>query len=232
MNNYDFPKVNKIQNKTGGTNILTYLLVLVLLVVIVLVLGYLLTGCYETKSFLEYIQNPFEICSAKEEEEIKYEERVIEDEEEVFHISDQIYTYEQAKKKCGAYGAKLATRNQLVNAYNKGANWCSYGWSEGQKAFYPTQFCSWAKLQEGPRRNRRNCGMPGVNGGYFADPNIRFGANCYGVKPEGKVVKEGPWRKCTVRDFCNRPENKDACRKLATDDITPFNSDEWSMYNN
>ena len=37
---------------------------------------------------------------------------------EVFHIANQDYTYEQAKCKCESYNAKLATYNQLVNAYN------------------------------------------------------------------------------------------------------------------
>jgi hypothetical protein len=27
------------------------------------------------------------------------------------------------------------------------------------------------------------CGVPGVNGGYFDNPEIRFGVNCYGTKP-------------------------------------------------
>ncbi len=27
------------------------------------------------------------------------------------------------------------------------------------------------------------CGTPGINGGYFDNPELRFGVNCYGVKP-------------------------------------------------
>ena len=27
------------------------------------------------------------------------------------------------------------------------------------------------------------CGVPGVNGGYFDNPEMRFGVNCYGAKP-------------------------------------------------
>ena len=28
------------------------------------------------------------------------------------------------------------------------------------------------------------CGKPGINGGDFSDPKMKFGVNCYGVKPE------------------------------------------------
>ena len=28
------------------------------------------------------------------------------------------------------------------------------------------------------------CGKPGINGGYFSDPTMKFGVNCYGVKPD------------------------------------------------
>ena len=34
-----------------------------------------------------------------------------------------------------------------------------------------------------------NCGRPGVNGGYFDNPNIKFGVNCYGQKPDAERTK-------------------------------------------
>ena len=64
---------------------------------------------------------------------------------EVFHISDQIYTFDEAKCKCASYGATLATENQMKQAYNEGAHWCTYGWTDGQKAFYPVQSALWKK---------------------------------------------------------------------------------------
>jgi hypothetical protein len=76
----------------------------------------------------------------------------------------------------------LATYDQIEDAYNNGAEWCNYGWSDGQMAFFPTQKDTWNKLQQ--TKNRKNdCGRPGVNGGYFANPLLRFGVNCYGKKP-------------------------------------------------
>ena len=40
---------------------------------------------------------------------------------------------------------------------------------EGQTAYYPTQKCTWDK---------KTCGKPGINGGFFSNPYLKFGANC------------------------------------------------------
>jgi hypothetical protein len=150
-------------------------------------------------------------------------DEVIKKPKQVFHISNQDYTYNQAKCKCASYGAKLATYADMVEAYNKGADWCSYGWSEGQTAYYPTQKCKWEKM-----KNKDECGKPGVNGGFFGNPYLKFGVNCFGEKPEGKVVKL-KHKKCPNDSYCKKPENYYASHKLATDEIAPFNDNEWSM---
>lgn len=146
---------------------------------------------------------------------------------EVFHISNQDFTYEQARCKCSSYGAKLATYDQLVDAYNNGADWCSYGWTEGQRAYYPTQKCSWDKLQVGPQEMRGACGEPGINGGFFPDGNMKFGATCYGVKPKGKVAKLKPVTSCQL-GVCERPENADVSVRKQTDVIAPFDKERWN----
>jgi energy-coupling factor transporter transmembrane protein EcfT len=102
---------------------------------------------------------------------------------EVFNISNNLYTYDDARAVCTAYGARLATYNEIEDAYNKGGEWCSYGWSEGQMAYFPTQKATWEELQKNPRA-KNNCGRPGVNGGYMENPYIKFGVNCYGKKPK------------------------------------------------
>ncbi len=61
--------------------------------------------------------------------------------DEVFQISNQLYTYDQAKCKCESYGTRLATKSELTQAYNNGAHWCNYGWIEGNEAYYPVQQC-------------------------------------------------------------------------------------------
>jgi hypothetical protein len=102
---------------------------------------------------------------------------------EVFNIAVDKYTYTDAEPVCKAFGAELATYDQVKEAWNNGADWCNYGWVKGQAAVYPTQQTTYNKLQAGPEDQRMACGVPGVNGGYFDNPELRFGVNCYGAKP-------------------------------------------------
>lgn len=102
--------------------------------------------------------------------------------DEVFNISNNLYTYDDAQAICSAYGSKIATYEQIEDSYKDGAEWCNYGWSDNQMAFFPTQKATWDKLQK--TKDRKNdCGRPGINGGYMANPYIKFGVNCYGKKP-------------------------------------------------
>jgi hypothetical protein len=144
---------------------------------------------------------------------------------EVFHIANQDYTFEQAKCKCESYNAKLASYDQLVDAYNDGAEWCTYGWSNGQKAYYPTQKCNWEK--KGPEEKLK-CGNPGLNGGFFADPSLKFGVNCYGKKPKGRVSKLKDPVCNGGGNYCQLPQNFGASNRLETDEISPFNIDKWN----
>lgn len=105
-----------------------------------------------------------------------------EQKKEVFNISNNLYTYDDAQAICSAYGATIANYEQIEDAYKNGGEWCSYGWSEGQMAFFPTQKSTWDKLQK-TKKHKNDCGRPGINGGYFANPYIKFGVNCYGKKP-------------------------------------------------
>lgn len=109
---------------------------------------------------------------------------------EVFNISRNIYTFNDAAAVCAAAGAELATYDQVKSAYDDGADWCNYGWTKGQMAVYPTQKNTWEKLQKASPEFRNACGQPGVNGGYFDNPELRFGVNCYGVKPAKKASDE------------------------------------------
>lgn len=102
---------------------------------------------------------------------------------EVFNVSRNIYTFNDAAAVCSALNSELATYEQIQKAYEGGADWCNYGWVKGQMAVYPTQKATWDKLQKGAPEYRSACGQPGVNGGYFDNPDLRFGVNCFGVKP-------------------------------------------------
>jgi hypothetical protein len=110
-------------------------------------------------------------------------EQVLPGRKEVFNVAQNKYTYTDAEPLCKAFGAELASYDQVKDAWNKGADWCNYGWVKGQAAVFPTQESTFNNLQAGPEDQRMACGVPGVNGGYFDNPEMRFGVNCYGTKP-------------------------------------------------
>ena len=153
---------------------------------------------------------------------------------EVFNFANNKYNYDDAQAICKAYGAELATYDQIENSYNNGSEWCNYGWSADQMAYFPTQKETWKKLQSDDKK-KNACGRPGVNGGYMANPKIKFGVNCYGVKPEAKqcnldkLNKSGPHipmtdqEKAVAAKVAYWKENGD--KKL---NINSFNYNKWS----
>lgn len=152
--------------------------------------------------------------------------------EEVFNIPGNYYTYESARAVCKAYDADLATYNQVERAYNDGADWCNYGWSEGQMALFPTQQASYDKLQK-IEGHEHDCGRPGVNGGYIANPNVRFGVNCYGKKPaitqyESDLMKTQPPYPETMKDVIFQKQVNYWKKKINDLLISPFNYTSWS----
>lgn len=119
----------------------------------------------------------------KHEKDEKHENHEkIENKEEVFHVGNNLFNYDESKALCKSYGATLATYDQVVDAYKNGADWCSYGWSDNQMALFPTQKDTWDKLQKAPENHRNDCGSVGINGGFFEDKDLKLGANCFGVK--------------------------------------------------
>lgn len=115
---------------------------------------------------------------------------VVTEKKEVYNVSNNLYTFEDAKAVCKALDSELATYEQVEAAYNNGAEWCNYGWSSGQMALFPTQKSTWNMLQklddgvtDEDEKRGNNCGRPGVNGGYIGNPYVKFGVNCYGKKP-------------------------------------------------
>ena len=152
--------------------------------------------------------------------------------EEVFHIPGNDYVYEDAKALCGAYNARLATYNEVEDAYNKGGEWCSYGWSEDQLALYPTQKETYEKLQE-IEGHENDCGRPGVNGGYISNKGVRFGVNCFGAKPkitalEREIMNNAEKYPKTINDLAQEKRTnywKDHIKNII---LSPFNSSTWS----
>ena len=58
---------------------------------------------------------------------------------QVYNISDNLYRYEDAEAVCKAHNSDLADLDQVIDAYNNGADWCNYGWSKDQLALFPIQ---------------------------------------------------------------------------------------------
>jgi hypothetical protein len=108
---------------------------------------------------------------------------------EVFHVGNNLFTYDESKALCKSYDSSLATYDQVVDAYKNGADWCSYGWSDNQMALFPTQKNTWDKLQKAPLKNKTDCGSIGINGGFFQDKNLKLGVNCYGVRKNQNLNK-------------------------------------------
>jgi hypothetical protein len=152
--------------------------------------------------------------------------------EEVFHISRNIYSYSDAAAVCRAFGADLATDSQVNDAYKKGAEWCSYGWIKGQHAVFPTQQSTYDSLQKGPVEHRDSCGKPGINGGYFDNPDLRFGVTCYGMKPEKSATDSLTHSQIELPPSTEEIEFEKKVQKfreqLDTTTVDPWNRSIWS----
>ena len=153
---------------------------------------------------------------------------------QVFNVSENIYTYDDAEAVCKAFGSELATYEQLVDSYKSGADWCNYGWSKGQMALYPTQYKTWLKMQENDPDRRDVCGLPGINGGYFDNKYLMFGVNCYGPKP-AMDTREHLYME-SLNTYPLGKQEREFQKKIdfyrANHDkllVAPFNKDNWSQ---
>ena len=151
---------------------------------------------------------------------------------QVFNIPGNEYVYPDAKALCSAYGARLATYTEIENSYNDGGEWCNYGWSDGQMALFPTQQKTFDELQK-IQGHENDCGRPGVNGGYMANPAIKFGVNCFGYKPrmnsdEEELMANEPIYPKTLKDIAMENRVNYWKDKLSEILVSPFNNDTWS----
>jgi len=151
---------------------------------------------------------------------------------EVFNVAQNKFTYYDAEPLCNALGAELATYEQVKDAWSNGADWCNYGWVKGQMAVYPTQKATYDRLQMGPAEQRNVCGTVGLNGGYFDNPEFKYGVNCYGQKPsqtahdEAMLMAEGkaPKTPAMLKVDELMAEYKDQADALF---VKPFSRSKW-----
>jgi len=146
---------------------------------------------------------------------------------QVFNISRNIYTFGEAEPLCRAFGAELATYDQVKAAHKAGADWCNYGWTQGQLALFPTQKSTYEKLQHGPAHERMSCGLPGVNGGFFPNEDQRFGVNCYGNRPAESALDERMQRAENSDIQFDREVSKFKAEKGSIA-VNPFRQGQWS----
>lgn len=152
--------------------------------------------------------------------------------EEVFNIPGNYYGYEDAKSLCTAYGARLASYDEVENAYKDGAEWCNYGWSQNKLALFPTQKSTYDKLQTIPG-HENDCGRPGVNGGYMENEKVKYGVNCFGKKPSitpdevTLMSNTTPYPK-TEKDIAMEKRVEYWKSKLGEILVSPFNYNTWS----
>lgn len=237
-----------VDKKVVIKSICIILLLCIVIYFVVCYVNYSKKECYKKKSFLEYAfdfsdSSPCQLENAPMPPQKPIPEPspvkiipVSESKKEVFHIANQDYTYDQAKCKCESYGATLATKNDMVQAFNNGASWCTYGWTDGQSAYYPVQQCDWDNIETEKKKYHKDseqykklyCGHPGLNGGFFPNSNLKFGVNCYGVKPKGNKQSKLKAPYCAPMNFCKLEDNFYASHKLDTDEISPFSPEMWS----
>jgi hypothetical protein len=162
---------------------------------------------------------------------IKHKKKKCDDDEdgEVFHIPGNIYSYTDAKDLCSSLNSRLATYEEVETAYKNGGNWCSYGWSDEQMALFPIQTSVYNELKTVPG-HERDCGRPGVNGGYISNANVKFGVNCYGKKPyitekDKTFMEKYSFSPAFSDENLEKKENK--IKDLL---IAPFNKQKWNEF--
>ena len=154
-------------------------------------------------------------------------------EKQVFHVPINKYTYKDARALCGAFGGRLATYSEIEEAYKKGGEWCSYGWSADQNVYFPTQKKTYKKLKK-IKGHEHDCGRPGINGGYISNPNARFGVNCLAPKPQ-LSRKEQQYME-SLNTYPQTQEEKDFKAQVLHYKnnlnkilVAPFNKNNWSQ---
>lgn len=153
---------------------------------------------------------------------------------QVFNVPGNYYNYTNAKALCNAYGGRLATYDEVEKSYNNGGEWCNYGWSDGQMALFPTQKKTFNNLQT-IKGHEQDCGRPGINGGYIANPNVRFGVNCYGNKPritdeEEELMKTSTPYPKTTQDIVFQKRVDYWKNKVDEILVSPFNYETWGSF--
>lgn len=146
---------------------------------------------------------------------------------QVFNIKENIYTLDDAGGVCGALGADVASINQLIDAHKNGADWCNVGWTSDGLAAYPIQYSTWKTLQDNEPNKRNICGDVGINLARN-DPNLLYGVNCYGVKPEPKGNEKVKEVVISDKQAALNAKIAQFRKNMNAIGVGPFNINSWS----
>ena len=147
---------------------------------------------------------------------------------QVFNVKENIYTLDDAPAVCGALGADIASINQLMDAHKSGADWCNVGWTKDGLAAYPIQYSTWKTLQDNEPNKRNICGTPGINLSRN-DPNLLYGVNCYGIKPEPKGNEKVKQIITNDKQIALAAKIAQFQKNMNAIGVAPFNVDKWSV---
>jgi len=217
-------------NSTGSSGPLMIIIEIILWVVLILVIGVNIQN-YDY-SFSTQLKNLFNGKPTELDVHVNTKKPKCDSKEkgEVFHIPNNKHTYDKARSVCSKYNARLATYSEVENAYNDGANWCSYGWSDDQLALFPTQLDIYNGLKLIPG-HENDCGRPGVNGGFIDNVNVKFGVNCFGTKPT-ETDEDTEYSKRLNLSYSPAIDQEELDKILKEKNdmiISPFNKDKWSI---
>lgn len=214
-------------------------MILFVLFLISLIVLFVATNGNQTKTIVQSIKEVTDFIlralTGDVMDEVEEPEKVPDvpvEKEEVFHVPNQLFTYEEAKLFCKQLGVRMANLNDLKRAYLKGASWMTLGWTDNQLGLYVLQ----------PHNVRRypEAGHVGINGGYFKNTKLRMGINCYGVKPKPdpkrlEIAYSDLQEVDGASPFGENRKTQDAVAdymaQLKTGDIviSPWNDTRWSV---
>ena len=146
---------------------------------------------------------------------------------QVFNIKQNVYSLDDAPGVCGALGADVASINQLIDAHKQGADWCNVGWTKDGLAAYPIQYSTWKTLQDNDPSTRNICGSPGINLARN-DPNLLYGVNCYGVKPEPKGNEKVKNVMISDKQSALNASIANFQKNINAIGVLPFNDNSWT----
>jgi len=146
---------------------------------------------------------------------------------QVFNIKENIYTLDDAGGVCGALGADVASIEQLIDAHKSGADWCNVGWTKDGLAAYPIQESTWRTLQDNEPNKRNICGSIGINLARN-DPNLLYGVNCYGVKPDPKGNEKVKQSMISDKQMALNAKIAQFQKNINAIGVVPFNASNWS----